>query len=123
MGTNKTTSRKRRAGGPSGIEVRAGGGNVFADLGLPDADERLAKAGLAHEICALIKEAGLTQVQAARRLGVDQPKVSALMRGRLTDFSTDRLLRFINLLGRDVHIVIRPPEHRRQGSIRVVAEV
>lgn len=102
--------------------VRTGSGNVFADLELADADERLSKAELAHEICALIKSAKLTQAQAARQLGIDQPKVSALTRGRLKDFSTDRLLRFINLLGRDVHIHIRPPGHRKQAVIRVFAE-
>src|SRR5665213_233372 len=85
-------------------EVIAGSGNVFADLGLPNPEQRLAKAELAHEICALIRSAKLTQTQAAKRLGVDQPKVSALMTGRLKDFSTDRLMRFINLLGRDVNI-------------------
>ena len=114
---NKTTKTR-----PKDEDVRVGSGNVFADLGLSGADERLAKAELAHEICALIKSAKLTQIQAARRLGVDQPKVSALIHGRLKDFSTDRLLRFINLLGRDVHIVIRPLEHRKHGSIRVFAE-
>jgi predicted XRE-type DNA-binding protein len=103
-------------------DVQAGTRNVFADLGLADADERLAKAELAHEICRLIKAAGLTQVQAARRLHIDQPKVSALTRGRLKDFSTARLLRFINLLGRDVDIVIRPAQSRTGGAIRVCAE-
>ena len=116
------SSNERRAKGAADVEVRAGGGNVFADLGLSDAGERLAKAELAHEICCLIKEKGLTQTQAAVRLGVDQPKVSALMRGRLEDFSTDRLFRFINLLGRDVLIVIRPAGRRRHAGVRVVAE-
>jgi len=69
----------------------------------------------------LIKSAKLTQVQAARWLGVDQPKVSALMRGRLKDFSIERLLRFANRLGRDVHIHLRPPTRRRSASIRVFA--
>jgi predicted XRE-type DNA-binding protein len=119
MATRKTRGERRVS---RAEDVRAGGANVFADLGLPDADARLAKAELAHEITSLIRLAGLTQVQAARRLGVDQPKVSALMRGRLGDFSTDRLLRFINLLGRDVHIHIRPPPHRHRAAIRVVAE-
>jgi predicted XRE-type DNA-binding protein len=102
--------------------VRRGSGNTFADLGFPDADERLAKAELAHEICALIKSAKLTQLQAARRLGVDQPKVSALMRGRLKDFSIERLIRFANRLGRDVFIHLRAPKARHQASIHVLAE-
>ena len=119
----KTKTRdERRAKGAADTEVRAGSGNVFAELGLADADEKPAKAELAHEICSLIREQGLTQSQAARRLGVDQPKVSALMRGRLKDFSTDRLFRFINLLGRDVLIVIRPAAPRHRAGVRVVGE-
>lgn len=104
------------------VAVRTGDGNVFADLGLPDADERLAKAELAHEICSLIKSAKLTQAQAARLLGIDQPKVSALMRGRLKDFSTDRLLHLINRLGRDICIFIRSPRRDQRAAIRVFAE-
>src|SRR5438094_5170595 len=117
---------KRREKGRRAIDdeaVTPGGGNVFADLGLRDADERLAKAALAHEICAIIRDAGLDQAEAAERLGVDQPKVSALMRGRLKDFSTDRLMRFLTTLGRDVLIVVRPPRRGgRQAGVRVVAE-
>jgi predicted XRE-type DNA-binding protein len=111
-----------RTGAADG-EVRASSGNVFADLGLADAGERLAKAELAHVICTMIRAAKLTQVQAAKRLGIDQPKVSALMRGRLKDFSIDRLLRFANRLGRDVLIHLRPPKQQSQASIRVRAEV
>ena len=115
--TQRTDSR------PGAAErVRASSGNVFADLGLASADERLAKAELAHDICSTIKAAKLTQAQAARKLGVDQPKVSALMRGRLKDFSIDRLIRFANRLGRDVLIHLRSPEKRRDPSIRVLAE-
>jgi predicted XRE-type DNA-binding protein len=117
----KTAKPENRAKDTGDVPVRAGSGNVFADLGLPDADDRLAKAELAHEICSLIRSARLTQVQAARRLGVDQPKVSALLRGRLKDFSIERLLRFANRLGRDVHIHLRPAERRRPASIRVFA--
>src|SRR5262245_43709546 len=89
-------------------EVEASSGNVFADLELPDADESLAKAELAGRICAILGERKLTQAKAAALLGVDQPKVSALMRGKLDGFSTDRLFRFLNALGQDVEIVIRP---------------
>jgi len=95
---------------------------VFEDMGLADADERLAKARLAHEICELLRRAKLTQAQAARKLGIDQPKVSALMRGRLRDFSTDRLIRFITLLDRDVWIVIREPKKSSGAGVRVLAE-
>jgi len=68
-------------------------GNVFADLGLPNPEEALAKAELAHKIALLIQNKGLTQVQTAKLLGVDQPKVSALLRGRLSGFSLERLMR------------------------------
>jgi predicted XRE-type DNA-binding protein len=102
------------------IKVEAGSGNVFADLGVPDADETLAKAELAHRIAEAIHDRGLTQVRAAALLGVDQPKVSALLRGRLGGFSTDRLLRFLNLLGRDVDIIVRPHGRVDPGHIRVM---
>lgn len=86
-------------------------GNVFTDLGFPDADEMLAKADLAIKIADILRRRRLTQVQAATVLGVDQPKISALMRGRLSGFSIERLLRFLLLLGTDVSITIKP--HRR----------
>lgn len=83
-------------------------GNVFADLGLPNAEEMLAKAELAIKIAGIIRQRRLTQVQAASMLEVDQPKISALIRGRLSGFSIERLLRFLLLLGTDVSITIRP---------------
>ena len=82
-------------------------GNVFADLGLPNAEEMLAKAELAQKITAVIARRRLTQAEAAKLLGVDQPKVSALKRGRLSGFSLERLVRFLILLGRDVEIVVK----------------
>jgi predicted XRE-type DNA-binding protein len=94
-------------------------GNVFADLGLPDSDELLAKAKLAHRIGEFIRERGLTQAQAAKLLRLDQPKVSALLNGKLTAFSTDRLLRLVTLLGRDVKIVIGPKPRSRPARISV----
>ena len=97
-------------------------GNVFADLGLADADEALAKAGIAARICEVITARKLTQARAATLLGVDQPKISALMRGRLEGFSTDRLFRFLNALGLDVEIVIKPTcQEMKPGKTRVVA--
>jgi predicted XRE-type DNA-binding protein len=103
-------------------KIHDGSGNVFADIGLPDADQRLAKADLANEICRLIRQAGLTQRQAAARMGIDQPKVSALMRGKLKDFGADRLMRFITALDRDVLIQIRPPRNRDHPRVLVLAE-
>lgn len=83
-------------------------GNVFADLGLPNPEEALAKAELAHKITVLIRERGLTQVETAKLLGIDQPKISALMRGRLTGFSLERLIRFLLLFGQDIQITVQP---------------
>src|SRR5689334_2631403 len=103
------------------IKVTPSSGNVFADLGLPDADEALAKAEVAMRICEIISERKLTQKAAAEILGIDQPKVSALMRGRLEGFSSDRLFRFLNAFDRDVEIVIRPKKQDAEhGSVRVV---
>ena len=83
-------------------------GNVFEDLGLPNADELKVKAELVIEISRIIEERGLKQVEAAEILGIDQPKVSALVRGRLRGFSMERLYRFLKALGQDVQIVVRP---------------
>ena len=92
-------------------------GNVFADLNLPHAPDRLAKAELAVKILAAIDQRGLTQTQAAKLLGVDQPKISALKQGRLSGFSIERLLRFLLALGHDVEIVVqsraKPPSKAR----------
>ncbi len=103
-------------------QVKAGSANVFADLGVARPQEALAKAELAARICDAIRERKLTQAQAAAKLGVDQPKISALQRGRLTGFSTERLLRFLNALDRDVDIVIKKKGRaKRPARIRVVA--
>src|SRR5262245_39021509 len=102
--------------------VEASGGNVFADLGLPEPEVALAKAALAHRIAEAIAARGLTQVAAARVLGIDQPKVSRLVRGDLAGLSADRLLRFLTRLGRDVEIIVRPARRdRRPGRLRVRA--
>ncbi len=104
------------------ITAERSSGNVFADLGLPDADEALAKAELARQIGDIIARRRLTQGAAARLLGVDQPKVSALLCGRLSGFSTERLIRFLNALGRDVSIVVRAaPRSRALGRVRATA--
>src|SRR5262249_3351202 len=93
------------------ISYTESGGNVFADLGIADPEDPLANAELARAISTLITGRHLTQSQAAEVLGIDQPKVSALMRGRLTGFSIDRLLRFLRALDRDVEIVVKPGAH------------
>jgi predicted XRE-type DNA-binding protein len=86
---------------------------------MSDADERMRKAELAVEIANVIESKRLTQVEAARLLGVDQPKVSSLVRGRLEGFSIGRLLLFLNRLGRDVTIEVREAPRRRAGETRV----
>jgi predicted XRE-type DNA-binding protein len=83
-------------------------GNAFADLGLPDARTRLAKVDLARTIAAIIQERGLTQHEAAQLLEIDQPKVSAITRGRLADFSLERLLTLVNRFGMDIVITVSP---------------
>ncbi len=104
------------------IPVTRGSGNVFADLGLPNPEERLAKAQLAYAIQKAIDERGLTQREAAALMGIDQPKVSHILRGRLADFSTERLMNFLTGLGRDVEIVVKPsPRSRKKGRLRVAA--
>jgi predicted XRE-type DNA-binding protein len=111
-----TTGKK-----PRKIDIEPSSGNVFADLAVPQADEVLAKAEIARRLCAIIAEQRITQAQAAARLGIDQPKVSALLRGKVEGFSTERLFRFLNALGRDVEIVIRPPRRAdTRASTRVV---
>jgi len=107
------------------MNVRTGSGNVFADMGLANADERMAKAELVRQIADVIQRAGWTQADAARRLGVDQPKVSALLRGQLGGFSTDRLLRFLNAIGQDVEIIIRPHKSKvsHRPTFRVTRQV
>lgn len=92
----------------SGIEVRHGSANVFADLEFPDAEAHRLKAELVRRIGARIGERQLTQARAAELLGIGQPDVSRMLRGRFRDFSVERLMRFLTLLGCEVDIVIRP---------------
>jgi predicted XRE-type DNA-binding protein len=109
----------RRKASKTKREIEPSTGNVFADLDLPAADEALAKARVAAGIGAIIRERDLTQVAAAKLLGVDQPKISAILRGQLSGFSTDRLLRFLTALGRDVEIVIGSQRRRGPGHLEV----
>ncbi len=103
------------------IAVTQGSGNVFADLRVAEPEEELAKAQLAVHIRDAIKRRHLTQAEAARLVGLDQPKISALMNGRLTGFSSDRLLRCLTALGQDVDIVVRPrTKGQPRGHLRVI---
>lgn len=112
MKTPKKTSSFKR--------VTEGSGNVFADLGLPNADQELLKARLTLQIYRIIKQRGLTQTQAAKALGVKQPHVSLLMRNRAGTFSVGRLIDFLTALGQDVEITIRPTRKER-GEMSVAA--
>lgn len=109
-----TTKRlkKKRLGN---IEYREGSENVFADIGIPNPEEALAKAKVAMKIQDTIKKKKLTQARVAKILKISQPKVSLLLRGYLTDFSLERLLRFLNDLGQNVYISI-VPARRGHGS-------
>ncbi len=99
------------------IKYEESSGNVFADLGIENAAEALAKSELARQIAKLIKKKKLTQQGAAKILGIDQPKISSLIRGRLRNFSLERLIRFLNELGQDVNIMISPTKsHSHRGS-------
>lgn len=98
------------------VNVEESSGNVFEDLGLPNADERLAKALLSREIARIIDERGLTQTAAADLLGAAQPDISNIIRGRLSGFALERLTRYLNALGRDVEIRVRPTSDGHGGS-------
>lgn len=104
--------------------LEEGSTNVFADLEMLDADEKLAKAELALKINQIIKHKDLTQKEAAKLLGVDQSKVSLLNRGRLSDFSIERLVKYLTLLDQDVEIVVKKTKNKNKrlqhGRLSVV---
>lgn len=91
-----------------GIEVETSSGNVFADLGLPDADKLKIKSGLVIEITRAVRRLGLTQDEAARRMGIAQPKVSGLLRGDFANLSERKLMDCLNRLGYDIEIKLKP---------------
>ena len=101
-------------------DITEGGGNVFADLGFPDAADRQTKTRLAMAVNGLIKERRLKQTHAAEVLGIPQPRVSALANYRLDHFSVEKLMSFLNALDHDVEIVIRP-SRESGGHTRVRA--
>jgi predicted XRE-type DNA-binding protein len=100
----------------SKIPIYESSGNVFADLGLPDAEELHTKASLAFAINRIIAERRLSQTRAGRRLGISQPKISALSHYRLEGFSVERLMHFLGRLDRDIEIIIRPKPRSRKSS-------
>jgi predicted XRE-type DNA-binding protein len=91
-----------------GVEVQRSSGNVFADLGLPDADKLKIKSGLVIEIRKGMRQQGLTQQEAATRMGITQPKVSDMMRGDFSNLSERKLMDCLNRLGYDIEIKVRP---------------
>lgn len=99
------------------IEVIESSGNVYADLGYANPQEAMAKANLAILIADTIKKKKLTQKKAADLMGIDQPKVSAIIRGQLSGFTIDRLLRFLLALGIDIIIEAKPHRKRSEPGI------
>jgi len=106
---------------PKEKAFKRGSSNVFADLGLQDSQGLLVKAQLVQEIGAMIEQKHLSQVEAARILGVDQPKVSKLLRGHLNEFSNDRLCRFLVALGVNVRIELRKETTKHPARLTVAA--
>ena len=98
------------------LDYEVSSGNVFEDLGLPDAEELDLKATLAIEIGQIIRRRGLTQSQAASVLGIDQPRVLALTRGHLEKFSMEKLCDYLRALGCDVNIRIQEKKRTTAGK-------
>ena len=107
---------KRKVKVIDGVEVHEGSGNVYADLGYPNAEEMQIKAKLVSKIADIVRGKGLTQAQTGRILGLTQPKVSALLRGQFRGISERRLIECLTRLGRDVEIVVKDGPRRRAGG-------
>jgi predicted XRE-type DNA-binding protein len=103
------------------IEVETGSGNVFADLGLPDAEQLKIKSGLAIEIISAIRRLGLTQQEAAQKMGISQSKVSGLIRADFTNLSETKLMECLNRLGYDIEIKVIPSKRGDGRRILAVA--
>lgn len=103
------------------IKVTPSTGNVFADMGYENPEDALTKAKIASRICEILKSKKLTQVAAAKILGIDQPRVSDLIRGRLRRFSTDKLFGFLKSLDQDIEIIIKPKRTNKSAEVRVLA--
>lgn len=101
------------------LEKEASSGNVFADLGFASADEHLIKAGLVAKIDKILRKRGLTQSVAAELMGIDQPKVSAILAGQFRGYSVERLMRCLVALGHDVEIVVKAKKRGGNAELRV----
>jgi predicted XRE-type DNA-binding protein len=95
------------------VRVEVGSGNIFADLGLPNADTHFLKAQIVSEIYRLTSERNLTQAQAGKLMSITQPEVSRMFKGRFREYSIDRLMGFLTSFDRDVEIVVKP--HKKSG--------
>ena len=107
-------AKKQRAG------VKKGSGNVFADLGFRNSKQEMLKARLTVEIYKLLSKRGITQSEAAKLLGTTQAQVSALMRCRPVSVSVGRLMEFLNVLGQDIEVTVKPAPRRKVGDMSVV---
>jgi predicted XRE-type DNA-binding protein len=96
------------------IKVTMGSGNIFADLGLPDADTHFLKAQIVSEIYRIAAGRKLTQAQIGKRLGITQPEISRMFKGHFREYSIERLMEFLTSFDRDVEIVVRP--HKKSGK-------
>ena len=96
------------------MKVEVGGSNIFADLGLPDADTHFLKAQIVSEIYRLTNERKLTQAQVGKRMGISQPEVSRMFKGHFREYSIERLMGFLTNFERDVEIVVKP--HKKPGK-------
>src|SRR5260370_41020342 len=114
MKTKAKKTRKRMA------RVTEGSGNVFADLGLPNPEQELLKAQLTLQIYTILKDSGITQVEIAKILGVQQPQVSLIMRNLAGNFSVGRLMDFLTALRQDVEITGRP-SRKPHGDLSVIS--
>ncbi len=107
---------------PSDSNIELGSGNVFEDLDRPGADAHLLKAELVVRIDALVRQRGITQAEAGRLLGLTQPDISRLLRGDFREYSLERLFRLLNVLGRDIDIVVGPSRSTEGGKLRIAAD-
>ena len=104
------------------IEMQASSGNVFADLGLPNPDEMLVKAELMRQIGQIVEQRTLTESQTAKLLATDAAEVAALLKGRIAEFSTERLFYFLNALDRDVEISVKPKSRTHPSARTTVVQ-
>ncbi len=114
------TKKRFRAGDRrkiDGLEFEVGSGNVFEDLGLPNAELRMAKARLAGQVNAVIRARGLTQTEAAKLLGTKQPAISRLSQGKLSSITQDKLIQWLVALKQDVTISVKPARRKAHVSV------